>query len=166
MALKKRLHTQIDDAMAIKQTLAFANLLGKRGIAVSGGTASSPSMSIHSSPSVQSSLATKVGAGASHSSTSSSMRGFMTSTPFALSSQSSIPASIQNMDIRKPHNAIVEMAIADFFHCENIPDAVVELPRFKRLVKVCHLVGEDFVIPNQKKLVGSYLMSIMRIPIV
>ncbi len=151
IALKKRSHTQIDDAMAIKQTLAVANLIGKRGVAVSGGTAFSPSMSIHSSPSVQSSLATKVGVGASHSSISSSMRGSMTSTPFALSSQSSISASIQNMDIRKSHNAIVEMAIADFFHCENIPDAVVELPRFKRLVKVCRLVGEDFVIPNCKK---------------
>ncbi len=157
MALKKHLHTQIDDAMVIKQTLAVANLLGKRGVAVSGGTASSPSMSIHSSPSVQSSLAMKVEAGASHSSISTSMRGSMTSTPFALSSQSSISASIQNMDIRKSHNAIVEMAIADLFHYENIPDAVVELPRFKRLVKVCHLVGEDFVVPNCKKVVGELL---------
>jgi hypothetical protein len=91
---KKHSHTQIDDAMAIKKTLAIANLLGKCGVVVSGGTASSLSMSIHSFPSVQSSLATKVGAGASHSSISTSMRGSMTSTPFALSSQSSISASI------------------------------------------------------------------------
>ncbi len=49
------------------------------------------------------------------------------------------------------------MAIADFFHCENIPDAVVELPRFKRLVKVCPLVGEDFVVPNHKKNSGELL---------
>jgi hypothetical protein len=129
--------------MAIKQTLAIANLLGKHGVAVSGGTASSPSMSIHSVP--------------SHSSISTSMRGSMTSTPFALLSQSSISASIQNMDIRKSHNAIVEMAIADFFHCENIPDAVDELPRFKSLVKVCRLVGEDFVVPNCKKVGGELL---------
>jgi hypothetical protein len=61
------------------------------------------------------------------------------------------------MDIRKSHNAIVEMAIADFFHCENIPDAVVELPRLKRLVKVCPLVGEDFVVPNHKKVGGELL---------
>jgi hypothetical protein len=148
MASKKCSNTQIDDVMAIEQTLAVANLLGKCGVAVSGGTASSPSMSIYSSPLVQSFLDKKVGVEASHSSISTSMRGSMTSTPFALSSQSSISASIQNMDIRKSHNAIVEMAIANFFHCENIPDAVVELPRFKRLVKVCHLVGEDFVIPN------------------
>jgi hypothetical protein len=30
MASKKRLHTQIDDAMVIKQTLAVANLLGNK----------------------------------------------------------------------------------------------------------------------------------------
>ena len=56
-----------------------------------------------------------------------------------------------NLDIWKSNNATVEMAIADYFRCENIPDAVVELPRFKRLVKVCRLVGEDFVVPNCKK---------------
>ena len=49
------------------------------------------------------------------------------------------------------------MAIADFFHCENILDAVVESPRFKRLVKVCRLVGEDCVIPNCKKVGGELL---------
>ncbi len=48
------------------------------------------------------------------------------------------------------------MAIADFFHCENIP-AVVESPRFKRLVKVCRLVGDDFVVPNCKKVGGELL---------
>ena len=82
------------------------------------------------------------------------MRGF---TPFGLSSQPSISASIHNMDIRKSHNATVEMAIADFFHCENIPDAVVESPRFKRLVKVCRLVGDDFVVPNCTKVGGELL---------
>jgi hypothetical protein len=157
MASNKHSNTQIDDAMAITQTLAVANLLRKRGVAVSGATASSPSMSIHSSPLVQSSLATKVGARASPSSISTSTRGSMTSTLFALSSQSSISASIQNMDLCKSHNAIVEMAIADFFHCENIPDAVVESPRFKRLVKMCHLVGENFVVPNCKKNGGELL---------
>jgi hypothetical protein len=65
MASKKRSHTQIDDALAMKQTLAIANLLGKRGIVVSGSTASSPAMSIHSFPLVQFSIPTTVGAGAS-----------------------------------------------------------------------------------------------------
>jgi hypothetical protein len=140
-----------------KQSLAVANLLEKRGVVVSGGGASSSlSMSIPSLPSVQSSVPMTVGAGARYSSmtTYNSMRG---STPFGLSSQPSISASIQNMDIRKSHNAIVEMAIADFFHCENIPDAVVESPRFKRLVKVCRLVGDDFVVPNPKKVGGELL---------
>ena len=89
-----------------------------------------------------------VGAGARYSSMATYMRG---STPFGLSSQPSISEFIQNMDIHKSHNATVEMAIADFFHCENIPDAVVESSRFKRLVKMCRLVGDDFVVPNCKK---------------
>ena len=61
------------------------------------------------------------------------------------------------MDICISHNDIVGTAIAAFFHCENIPDTVVELQRFKRLVKVCCLVGEDFVVPNHKKVGGELL---------
>ena len=52
------------------------------------------------------------------------------STPFALSLQRSVLGPIK-------------MAIADLFHCKNIPDAVVELPRFMQLVRMCHLVGEE-----------------------
>ena len=70
IAPKKLLHAEIDDPLAIKQTLAITNLLGKRGIEVSGGTASSLSMRIHSLSSVQSSLAVKGGSGESHSSIS------------------------------------------------------------------------------------------------
>jgi hypothetical protein len=65
--------------------------------------------------------------------------------------------STMNLDIRKSNNATVEMAIADFFHCENIPDAVVESQRFQRLIKVCRLVGEDFVVPHRKKIGGELL---------
>ncbi len=61
------------------------------------------------------------------------------------------------MDIWKLNNATVEMAIANLFHCENIPDAVVESPRFLRLVCVCRLAREDFVAPNQKKTGGDLL---------
>ena len=46
----KRSHTHIDDALITKQSLAVANLLGKRGVVESGGTASSSSISIHSVP--------------------------------------------------------------------------------------------------------------------
>jgi hypothetical protein len=106
-------------------SLAVANLLEKRGVVVSGGVSSLSSMSFHSLPSVQLSVPMTVGAGARYSSmtTYNMMRG---STPFGLSSQPSSSASVQNMDIHKSHNATVEMVIADFFHCENIPDAVVE----------------------------------------
>ena len=55
------------------------------------------------------------------------------------------------------NNATVEMTIADFFHCKNIPDAVVEMSRFLWLVCVCHLVREDFAVPNQKRSGGELL---------
>jgi hypothetical protein len=156
MASKKRSHTQIDDAVQLNQTSAVANLLEKRG--VTGVVTTSPSiMSINSLPSVQFEIPITIR-------TMAAARGSIYSTPFALSSQRSISASIHNTDIRKSHNAIVEMAIANFFHCENIRDEVADLSRFKRLVKVCRHVGDDFVVPNRKKLVGSYWISIMRIP--
>jgi hypothetical protein len=62
---------------------------------------------------------------------------------------------MMNLDIRKSNNATAEMAIANFFHCENIPDAVVESPRFVQLVRVCCLVGEDFVVSHRKKNSGD-----------
>ena len=49
------------------------------------------------------------------------------------------------------------MAIVDFFHCENIPDSVVESPRFIWLVCLCRLAGDDFVVPYQKKIGGELL---------
>jgi hypothetical protein len=62
-----------------------------------------------------------------------------------------------NLDIWKSNNATVEMAFANFFHCKNIPDAVVELPRFIWLIWVCRLVGKDFVVPHQKQIGGELL---------
>ena len=62
-----------------------------------------------------------------------------------------------NMDIRHSNNARVEMAIADFVHAQNIPDAVVESPEFKRLVRQCRLVDSTFVIPSKKKIGGELL---------
>ncbi len=38
MQTKKCIHTDIEDALAMKQTAAIVNLLGKRGVAISGGT--------------------------------------------------------------------------------------------------------------------------------
>ncbi len=51
----------------------------------------------------------------------------------------------------------MEIAIANFFHCKNIPDAVVESPRFIWLVCLCCLVREDFFVPNQKQIEGDLL---------
>ncbi len=44
------------------------------------------------------------------------------------------------------------MAIADFFHCENIVDRIVELTRFKYKLKQARLVGGEFWPPMRKKL--------------
>jgi hypothetical protein len=87
-------------------------------------------------------------------STSISVRGNKQNT-FAFSSQRKM--STMNMDIRKSNDATIEMAIAGFFHCKNIPDSVVELPRFIQLIRVCHLVGEDFVVPHRKQIGGELL---------
>ncbi len=99
----------------------------------------------------------------SDSSFSSALAGTITSTSvrgskqnsFAFSSQRAM--SMMNLDIWKSNNATVKMAIANFFHCKNIPDAVVESPRFIRLVRVCRLVGEDFVVRHQKQIGGELL---------
>ena len=83
MESKKHSHTQIDNAVQLKQTSAIVNLLEKRGVAavVTDGTATSLSMrSIHSVPLVQSDIPMTVR-------TTTAARGSIYSTPFALSSQ-------------------------------------------------------------------------------
>jgi hypothetical protein len=49
------------------------------------------------------------------------------------------------------------MAVSDFFHCENIPDMVVESPRFKWMVSVLSKVGSNFEIPKQRQIGGPLL---------
>lgn len=58
-------------------------------------------------------------------------------------------------DIRRSNDAQLEMAIADFFHCENIADRVVESTRFKYMLKQARLVGGDFRPPSRKKIGGK-----------
>ncbi len=48
------------------------------------------------------------------------------------------------------------MAIMDFFHCENIPDNVIKLYRFKKMLQQARLVGKDFEIPDIRKVGGKY----------
>jgi hypothetical protein len=72
--------------------------------------------------------------------------------------QTSIPAGLQHQtDICKVNNALAQMAIADFFHCENIPDLVVESSRFKRMVSVSGKVESDFEIPKRMQIGGLLL---------
>jgi hypothetical protein len=139
MDSKKRSSKCIYESMALQQESAVGNLLQKCGVMVSGSAFPSSSVSNFSSA-------------LAGTSTSTSVRESR-APPFAFSSLR-LMVSTMNTHIWKSNNATVEMVIADFFHCENIPDSVVELPRFIRLVRVCRLVGEDFVMLHQKK-IGS-----------
>ena len=153
-AARKRSHDEKHDSVAVSQDASVATLLAKRGVMVSLPPIP-PSAGTNSTFSVLS-----VNDGASVTSSYSKTPSYSKrKSPFPLPSmQPSISASMQNMgDIRKSNNATLEMAIADFFHSENIADAVVESPRFARLVHVCRLVGNDFVIPNRKKIGGELL---------
>ena len=77
---------------------------------------------------------------------------------FRTSIQPSISAGIHHQtDIRQVNNTIAQMAIADFFHSENISDLVVETPRFKRMVNVLSKIGSDFEIPKRKQIGGPLL---------
>ena len=51
-------------------------------------------------------------------------------------------------DIRMSNNSQLQMAIADFWHYENITDRVVDSHRFKILITKARFVGIDFRIPN------------------
>ena len=63
-------------------------------------------------------------------------------------------------DIRRSNEAQLEMAIADFFHCENIADRVVESTRFKYMLKQARLVGGEFWPPTRKKIGGKKFFNI------
>ena len=69
--------------------------------------------------------------------------------------QSSINGLVEKMyqaDIRTTINAKLEMAIADLMHCENLPDRVVDSPRFKLVLQHARFVDSTFKIPTRKKL--------------
>ncbi len=138
---KKHLSDCMYESMALQQESAVGNLLKKHDVVVSGSVLSPLSESPFS-------------CALAGMSTSISIRGGKQNS-FAFSSQRTM--STMNLDIWKSNNATIEMAIADFFHCKKYPDAVVKLPRFIRLVCVCHLVGEDFIVPNQKQIGGDLL---------
>ena len=150
---KKRSSESEEESVAMQQNKAVGNLLRKRGQL--GAVSLHQSLSVTPASS-RSHLSFAGGASASSTSSYTSINGRQ-QPKFACSFQRTM--STMNMDIRKSNNVTVEMTIADFFHCENIPDSVAELPRFLRLIRVCRLVGEDFVVPSKKKerLEASYL---------
>jgi hypothetical protein len=141
---KKRSSESIGESVSSLQESAVGTMMKKRGIAVSDSAGHLSSVSSFS--------LTLSGASMSAASVNRSRQKL-----FALSSSSQQALSTMNMDIQKLNNATIEMTIMDFFHCENIPDLVVESPRFIRLVRMCCLVVEDFVVPHQKKIGGELL---------
>ncbi len=52
------------------------------------------------------------------------------------------------------------MAIADFFHCENIVDRVVESTRFMYMLKQAWLVGGEFRPQTRKKIGGKNFLTL------
>jgi hypothetical protein len=74
--------------------------------------------------------------------------------------QPSIAASMGNMqqgDIRQINKSSLDMAIADFFHCDNIPDNVAKSPRLKRIITLAKAVGNDYKIPTRQRIGGELL---------
>ena len=62
------------------------------------------------------------------------------------SSESSIDAAFQKMkrtDLNTVNHARMDMAVAIFFHENNISDRAVESPSFKIMLKYAHLVGQE-----------------------
>jgi len=131
LGTKKQSSEQIIQSVTLQQESAVASMLESRGKKVVSAFGYSP----HSYDSTH--VASAAGATAKY--------------------QGQRSVSTMQLDIRRCNDATVEMAIADFFHCENIPDIVVESPRFKRLISVCRLVGDKFVPPNAHKLGGKLL---------
>jgi len=119
---KKRSSGSVEESVAIQQNGAVGNLLRKRG--------NLSAVSLHQSsfvtPSSSAShLSFAGGASGSRTSSYTSIKG-RSQPKFAFSSQ--LTMSTMNMDIRKSNDATVEMAIADFFHCKNLPDSFIEPP--------------------------------------
>ena len=74
--------------------------------------------------------------------------------------QSSIKTSVNRLvqtDINAVNNTSLEMAIADFFHCEAVPDRAADSTRFRLVIKLAMLASPDFAVPGRKKVGGPLL---------
>jgi hypothetical protein len=81
------------------------------------------------------------------------------STP-SLGNQPAIDTSFEHLvqqDLHRVNHAKMDMAIANFFHCDNIPDSAAESSRFALVIKYAALVGKDYKIPNRRKIGGPLL---------
>jgi hypothetical protein len=72
--------------------------------------------------------------------------------------QPTLKAAFQNQSpLAEANYAGLEMAIADFFHCCNIPDSAVESPQFSAMLQRARLVDSKFKIPGRRKIGGELL---------
>ena len=54
------------------------------------------------------------------------------------------------------NNSKLDVAIADLWHCHNLPDLAVESARIELVIKYARTVGSDFKIPNRRKIEGHF----------
>ena len=156
--VRKRSAIEVENSVVEHQERATEHLLTGRGVTI-------PARSVVAHSVVTAST------NVSHRSTMGSGMGvgIVTRAPSSSSSsttllsrlvgvQPSISAAFENTtDIRKCNDASLEFALADFFHCENIPDQVVESDTLARVIKKARLVGSDFKMPSRSKIGGELL---------
>jgi hypothetical protein len=77
-----------------------------------------------------------------------------------IKNQPSISAAMNRMhqsDIRKYNKATLDLAIADFFLSENLPDKAVDSKLFRRVLKLAKTVDSDYIPPNRNRIGGDLL---------
>ena len=62
-------------------------------------------------------------------------------------------------DICVSNDSQLEIAIAGFFQCDNIPDQTIESPRFLKMLKCARMTTNAFKVPGRKKLAGPLLRT-------
>jgi hypothetical protein len=65
--------------------------------------------------------------------------------------------NMQQGDIRQINKSSLDMVIADFFHCDNIPDNVAKSPRLKQIIMLAKAVGNDYKILTRQRIGGELL---------
>ncbi len=58
-------------------------------------------------------------------------------------------------NIRVSNNAHLDITIADLYHCMHLPNSLVELSRFKKLISIAWLMSSDYKPPGRKKIGGK-----------